>query len=56
MMRTKPKESEYGAAETRHRLDALMRAAFSVSPQPMKDIPRKVPTTARKRKAKKPGR
>jgi hypothetical protein len=52
MMPETKKPDTYGKAETQRRLEAIMRGAFSGSPQPMKDIPRKRAKKRKSRKAK----
>lgn len=49
-------EDSYSEAETKARFDAILRGAFSTSPKPMKEIPRKREKVkrARKRKASAP--
>ena len=52
MSDTKKFNERYDDAETQRRFDAALRGAFSTSPKPMKDIPRKRPKQKRKPKAK----
>lgn len=52
MSDTKKLNERYDDAETQRRFDAALRGAFSTSPKPMKDIPRKRPKQKRKPKAK----
>jgi hypothetical protein len=51
-MQSRAKNNQYSNEEAQRRFEAALRGAFSTSPKPMKDIPRKRPKQKRKPKSK----